>query len=282
MFVHFNGKLMRKAEVVISPDDRGFVFGDGVYEVLSVYKGQYLEEDAHYDRLRHSLSALQIPIPDIDGIKKAVKEVLARNDLTDCPAMVYMQFTRGVAPRRHPFPDEEISPTVYITAKPYTPPFELWAHGVEVILWPDQRWGRCDIKSLNLLANVLASQQAKQAGAYDAILHCEGVITEGSHTGVCGVMDGVVYTHHLTRQILPSVTRSLVVKLCPVLGIPLKEEPTPLTMLPQLEELMVLGTTTEVMPVIKVDDQIIGDGKPGPVTRRLQKAIREMVLKDQN
>jgi len=278
MWVYYNGIVLKKEQVCISPDDRGFLFGDGVYEVLSVYKGHYLAEEAHYARLKRSLSALRIPIPDLDGIKTAVKEVLARNHLSGGPAMVYLQFTRGVAPRRHAFPDGELSPTVYITAKLYTPPVDLWAKGVKVILLPDLRWGRCDIKSLNLLPNVLASQQAKEAGAYEALLHRDGVITEGSHSSACGVLNGVLYTHPLADHILPGTTREIVVHLCHSLDIPVQEKAISLRMLQQLDELMVLGTTTEVMPVVRVEDQVVKDGAPGPVTRRLQKAMRDMVL----
>ena len=278
MWVYYNGELMPKENVIISPDDRGFYFGDGVYEVLSVYKGHYLAEEAHYTRLRNSLTALRIPVPDIEDIKLAVKNLLARNELTAGPAMVYTQFTRGVALRWHAFPDEKLSPTIYITAKPYTPPLDLWANGVKVILHPDLRWGRCDIKSLNLLPNVLASQHAKEEGAYDAILHKDDVVTEGSHTGVCGVKDGVLYTHPLGNSILPSVTRWLVLQLCGELGIPYVERAISLELLPRLDELMVLGTTTEVMPAVRVGDNLVGNGTPGPVTRQLQQAVRELVL----
>jgi D-alanine transaminase len=277
MWVYYNGSLLPKEDVCISPDDRGFYFGDGAYEVLSVYKGRYLAENAHYDRLRHSLEALRIPIPDVTSIKSAVHKVLDKNKLLDSPAMVYMQFTRGAAPRRHAFPDEELAPTVYITAKSYIPPEELWQKGVKVILLPDQRWGRCDIKSLNLLPNVLASQAAKEAGAYDAVLHRDGVIIEGSHTGVCGVLEGVLFTHPLQSCILPSVTRMLVVQQCQRLNIPCQETAIKLEELSHLDELMVLGTTTEVMPVVRVGDQAVGNGKPGPITRRLQQALKELV-----
>jgi D-alanine transaminase len=149
---------------------------------------------------------------------------------------------------------------------------------VKVILQPDLRWGRCDIKSLNLLPNVLASQAAREQGAYDAILQRDGVITEGSHTGVCGVMGGTVYTHPRNHRILASVTRELVIESCSRLGIPLVQQAISLEKVPRLDELMVLGTTTEVMPVVRVGDQIVGEGRPGPVTRRLQNALREMVL----
>lgn len=280
MWVYFNGTMMKKENVCISPDDRGFVFGDGVYEVLSVYQRRFLAEEAHYERLVHSLTELRIPLPDLAVLKAAVKDVCCANNLLEGPAMVYMQFTRGVAPRRHAFPDQELAPTVYITVKGYTPPEKQWAEGVNVILTPDLRWGRCDIKSLNLLPNVLASQLAKEAGAYDALLYKDGVIREGSHTSVCGVMDGALYTHPLTDCILPGITRSLVVELCEDLGIPIEREAIPVDALSRLEEMMVLGTTTEVMPVVRVGDQVIGDGTPGPVTRQLQQALRKLVLQD--
>ncbi len=278
MWVYYNGTIMPKDQVAISPDDRGFLFGDGVYEVLGANQGHFLAEDAHYDRLVHSLSALRIPIPDLNAIKTAVGALLERNALLKKPAKVYMQFTRGVAPRGHAFPDTAIPPTVYITVTAYVPPVFNWLHGVKAILLPDLRWGRCDIKSLNLLPNVLASQQAKEVGAYDAILHRDGVITEGSHTCVCGVRNGVVFFHPLSPHVLPSITRALVIQLCQTEGIPVKEKAIRLSTLPHLDELMLLGTTTEVMPVIEIDGKPVGSGIPGPLTHRLQQAFRTLVL----
>ena len=165
-------------------------------------------------------------------------------------------------------------PTVYVTARAFTPPDALLANGAKIILVPDTRWGRCDIKSLNLLPNVLASQQAQEAGAYDAVFVRDGAALEGSHTSFAAVFDGTLVTHPLTPHILPGVTREVVLDLCRELGIPTREAPIEAATLRDADELMLLGTTTEVMPVVQVDDWTVRDGRPGEITRRLQKALR--------
>lgn len=277
MIVYFNGEFMPKEEVCVSPDDRGFLFGDGVYEVFLVCKGQIFEAEAHFARLAYSLDGLTIPAPDMDELRDALDVLIERNELTDQNAKLYVQITRGVAPRDHAYPDAPIRPTVYASATPTTLRIQEWASGVQAILVPDIRWTRCDIKSLCLLPNIMASQQAKEAGAYEAIFVREGVITEGSHTTICAVFDGTLITHPLTQHILGGVTRQVVLRLCRELEIPYEERAIPAAGLEIADELMVLGTTTGVMPVTLVDGLKIGDGQPGPVTRQLQAALGELL-----
>jgi D-alanine transaminase len=277
MIAYYNGAFMLQEKVCISPEDRGFLFADGVYEVMLAVQGRLFQADAHFARLERSLNGLSIPAPDLNDLQAALKTLPARNELDRTDAKVYTQITRGVAPRGHAFPDEPVAPTVYASTVPYAPPEEQWRAGVRAILVPDLRWARCDIKSLALLPNVLASQQAKEAGVYEAIFVREAVITEGSHTTVCGVFDGEVVTHPLTHHILGGVTRQVVLGLCKALAIPYREAPIDQADLAHADELMVLGTTTGVMPVIEVDDRAIGDGEPGPVTVRIQAALRELV-----
>jgi D-alanine transaminase len=279
MIVYFSGAFIPKEDVRISPDDRGFTFADGVYEVICAYNGQLFKLEEHLRRMERSLQALRIAGLDVSGLGEVVGEVLRRNDLERADAKLYLQVTRGVAPRRHAFPDEVISPTVYASAVPYRLPEEKWAQGVRVILVPDLRWSRCDVKSVALLPNVLASQQAKEAGAYEALFVREGVITEGSHTSFCGVFDGMLVTHPLNNRILTGITRGIVLDLCRELGIPFQESPIGEGDLHRASELMVLGTTTGIMPVVTVDDWPVGDGRPGPTTRRLQRAFREMAIR---
>ncbi len=273
MIVYFNGRFVPKDEVCISPDDRGFLFADGVYEVICAFDNRLFMADAHYRRLSRSLEELRIPSPDLEVLRPAVASLLARNELEQGGAKLYIQITRGVASRGHAFPDEPVPPTVYATAIPYSPPEEAWETGVRAILVPDLRWARCDIKSLMLLPNVLASQSAKEAGAYDAILVRDGTITEGSHTSVCAVFDGRLVTHPLTHRILGGVTRDVVLDLCRELDILVRERPIREDELDRAEELMLLGTTTGVMPVVEIDALTVGDGRPGPVTLRLQRAL---------
>jgi D-alanine transaminase len=275
MIVYFNGAFGPKSQVRISPDDRGFLFGDGVYEVVRACRGRLFAADAHVERLARSLRALEIEGVAARRMVDVAIELLARNGLDRGEAKVYFQVTRGAAPRRHAFPDPPVPPTVYATANAVTLPKAQWRDGVKVILVPDTRWGRRDIKSLNLLPNVLASQRARAAGAYDAVfVGDDGVVTEGAHTSVAAVFDGVLVTHPLTPRVLPGVTREVMLDLCARLGIPVDERPIPVARVRQAQELMLLGTTTEVMPVVRVEEDAVGAGAPGPVTRRLQGALR--------
>jgi D-alanine transaminase len=273
MTVYFNGEFVDKDDVSISPDDRGFVFGDGVYEVMRADRGRFFRMDAHVRRLRRSLREIRLDGVDLEALRGAVEQLLPRNGLDDRRAKVYLQITRGAAPRRHAFPPPSTEPTVYARASVNEPPTEKWEQGVKVILRPDQRWARCDIKSLNYLPNVLANQAAMEADAYEAVFVREGFVTEGSHSSVLAVFDGTVCAHPLTNRLLPSITRDAVLSLCRDLGIPVEETPVPAADLPEADELMVLGTTTGVMPVVQVEDWAVGDGTPGAVTRKLQAAF---------
>lgn len=276
MTVYFNGAFVDKEDVSISPDDRGFVFGDGVYEVLRAEKGQLFQADAHFQRLRRSLREIEIQGVDVDALREAVSSLLYHNDLQDGHAKVYLQVTRGAAPRRHAFPEASTDPTVYATASAHEPPVEKWKTGVSTILYPDRRWARCDIKSIALLPNVLASQAAMEQEAFEAILVREGFVTEASHSTVLAVFDDTVVTHPLTNRLLPSTTRRLALRLCDRHDIPVEEMPIPEADLPDVDELMLLGTTTGVMPVVQVDDWAVGNGTPGAVTRELQAAFQEL------
>ncbi|MCU0522813.1 MAG: D-amino acid aminotransferase [Anaerolineae bacterium] len=278
MIVYFDGSFMPKDEVRISPDDRGFLFGDGVYEVLHAWDGHLFEPEAHFARLEHSLAALRIGFHDLDGLRFTMDQLLRLNALMHGAARVYCQITRGAAHRDHAFPDPAVPPTVYVAVEPYAPPIALWETGVPAITVADIRWGRCDIKSLNLLGNILATQEAKEAGAYDAILVRDGVVTEGSHTGVCAVFDGTVVTHALTPEILGSVTRDFVLRSCRDLGTACAEREIPVASLYEADEVMLLGTTSGIMPVIEIDGRAIGSGCPGPVTRRLQEVLHSRML----
>mgnify|MGYP006281154617 CR=1 FL=1 len=276
MTVYFNGAFVDKEEVSISPDDRGFVFGDGVYEVIRAEQGQLFQGDAHFARLQRSLNEVRIQGIDVEEIREDVHTLLYHNDLQDRRAKVYLQITRGAAPRRHAFPEEPVEPTVYARATPHEPPVEKWENGVSVILQPDHRWARCDIKSTALLPNVLANQEAMERGAYEALLVRDGVVTEGSHSTVVGVFGETVMTHPLTHRVLPSVTRGVVLDLCRDLNIPVDENPIPESSLLDADELILLGTTTGVMPIVEVEDRPVGDGTPGPITRDLQAAFRAL------
>lgn len=277
MIVFFDGQFLPKDEVRISPDDRGFLFGDGVYEVVRVCGGRPFLMGEHLRRLRYSLGEVRISLTQVETLHDIARELIRRNDLAQGEASIYIQVTRGVAPRNHAFPTEPTAATLYVTASPFLPRPEKWEAGVAVILVPDIRWARCDVKSLALLPNVLASQAAKEQGAEEAIFVRDGFLTEGAHTNVCAVIEGDVVTHPATNRILAGITRGLVLELCAELGIPYRERPIAADALGAAQEMMILGTTTEIMPVVEVDGRPVGDGRPGPVTRQLQGAFRARV-----
>jgi D-alanine transaminase len=276
MIVYYNGEYMPKEEVKLSPDDRGFLFADGIYEVIRAYPGHLFAVEAHLQRMRYGLRELRIKPPQLDFRALAVK-LLQDNHLDNSEALVYFQITRGAAPRLHTFPPDTVQPTIYAYASAFHPPQEKWDSGVKVILTPDIRWTRCDIKSISLLPNVLANQQAEENGAYEAVFVRNGLVTEGSRTNFCGVLEGQLVTHPKGPYILPGITRDVVLALCRDLSIPVREYPILEQELKKADELMLVGTTTEIMPVVQVNDWPVGNGQPGPVTRKLQQRFRERI-----
>ena len=275
MVVYLNGEFLPKSEATISPDDRGFLLADGVYEVTRSYDGHLFAWDRHLARLERSLDELQIQQPRVDFTQLSY-DLLAKNNMVG-DATVYLQVTRGVAPRVHAFPKGDVTPTVYGYTAPFAPAPDKWAKGIDAITLPDMRWARCDIKSVALLPNVLAQQRAQDAGVEETILIRDGVVTEGGHTSVCGVFDGTLCTHPDSNYILPGITRGIVLELCEKLGIPIRLFPILESRLSDVDELMILGTGSEVMPVVEVNGKMVGDGKPGPVTMQLQRAYKEMI-----
>jgi D-alanine transaminase len=276
MIVYFNGNLIPKENVQISPDDRGFLLADGVYEVICSYGGRIFMLEAHFARLERSLRELGIQGTDLAGLKNGVAELIQANDLDSSDARIYIQITRGAAPRTHVFPGSDTPATVYAAASPFQRPVEKRKHGIKAILVSDIRWTRCDIKSIALLPNVLASQRAKEADAAEALFIRDGAVTEGAHTNFCAVFAERLITYPKTQHILGGITREIVLGLCSELGIPSEERPILESLVREADELLITGTTTEIAPVVQVDDWQVGDGKPGPITRRLQKAFLEL------
>ena len=277
MITYFNGEFLPKEAVRISPDDRGFLFADGAYEVIRAYKGNLFRLTAHLQRLQNSLHGLGITVPYIKELQDVAVQLIECNDLASGDAALYIQVTRGVAPRTHSFPPGDTPPTVYMSAWPFHASPERLEYGVRVILVPDIRWSRCDIKSVALLPNVLASQQATENDAYEAVFVRDGIVTEGSHANFAAVFNGHLVTHPKTNHILPGITRQVVLQLCEELDLPYRESPISETELRGAHELMLLGTTTEVMPIVQVDDWPVADGQPGPITKTLQQAFRQLV-----
>ncbi|MBI2614861.1 MAG: aminotransferase class IV [Gemmatimonadetes bacterium] len=271
--VYFNGNYLPQDEVRVSPEDRGFVFGDGVYEVIRSYQGQLFALDAHLARMRSGVCELAINGADVDALGDVSAELIKRNHLTAGDATVYLQITRGTAPRAHFFPDPPVRPTVYAQAGRFTPKGDP-AKGIATITVPDIRWARCDIKTVQLLPNCLANQRARASGAQEALFVRDGVVLEGSHSSLFFVFGEEVRTAPKNNYILPSITRDIVLDLCRTAGIPAREAPVFTHELPRATESFLAGTTVEVMPIVRIDGWGLGDGKPGPVTRRLQELFR--------
>lgn len=273
---NLNGIQLPLAEVKVSALDRGFLFGDAVYEVLRVYQGKPWLENEHFARLDRSLGALRIRGVDLARLRRRMHETIAAGPFRE--ATVYIQVTRGSAPRAHAFP-AQATPLELLFVQEFVDPYsEARRTGADVITHPDLRWDRCDIKSTNLLGNVLAMQAAKEAGCLEAILYLpDGTVTEGTHTSLFGVLHGTLLTAPNSNEILPGITRGLVMRLAQRSGVPIEEHTLTRGNLGEVTELFLTGTSTEVMPIVRVDGRPVADGQPGQVTRRLQKAYAEAV-----
>ena len=270
--VYLNGAFVDRADAKVSVDDRGFVFGDGVYEVTRSRDGVLLEVDRHVRRFQRSMAGLELRCPPIDLPALSLR-LLRDNGLARGEATVYWQITRGAAPRAHWFPPAGTPVTVYASASPFTAPNEKRATGVGTIVLADQRWARCDLKTVNLLPNVLAKQKAVAAGVHEALLQRDGVVMECAASNFFGVIDGVIRTHPRTNYILPGITREVVLELAVELGIPVREEPMLVDDLSRMSESFLTGTTNDVMPVVTIDGRMVGDGRPGPIAGRLFSAL---------
>jgi D-alanine transaminase len=271
-----NGRFVPLEEATVSVEDRGFQFGDGIYEVIRSYHGKPFQLEAHLARLERSAKALDLPMPwTLSQWAAHVQEGVKRAGYPE--SKVYLQLTRGAAPRDHAFPADS-KPTAVMTVrelKPMDPARQ--AAGVTVMTMDDWRWGRCDIKSVNLLPNVMARQKATQAGAFEALFVRDGQVTEGAVSNVMLVKSGRVLTAPEGEQILSGVTRTLVLELARKEGLPVEERFVSREELLHADEVFLTSTTIEILPVIRVDGQPVGAGTPGPVTQRLQAAFRRLV-----
>jgi D-alanine transaminase len=269
MIVYFNDKYIPHDEVKISPFDRAFLFSDGVYEALRTYNGKLFRLNDHLERLKYSLQQLEIPFKDFDLIESVCTKLVDINKIkTDYSA--YIQISRGVSfPRTHHY-DGNLIPNVFAFVKPIKDNKIEKNIGVKVILEKDLRWLRCDIKSTSLLPAVMANQNAIGNNAYEGILFRDDFITEGSHTTFFAVKENKIFTAPLSNYILNGITRKVVLELCKENKIDVCEEYINVNELKSFNEFFITGTTTEVTPIIQIDDWIVGDGKPGILTRNIQ------------
>ena len=276
MIAYFNGKFMPKAAIAISPDDRGFLFADGLYEVIRSYGGNLFQMEAHLARLVRGMDYLRLNTDGFGDLEEICNRLLEENELTDAEALIYIQVTRGAPPQRlHHFPDADTPLTVYASAQPFTPNPDIQELGLSVTLVPDQRWARCDLKTVGLTANVLAAQHAREKGVFEALFVRDGCVMEGSKTSFLIVSQGKVVAPPLTNYILGSVTRQVVEFLCGEENIPFVARPIYQDRVSEADELILAGTTFDVAPITTV----IGFEKKwaiGPVTRKLQSAFQKM------
>lgn len=274
---NLNGTIQPLAKVMIPALDRGFLFGDAVYEGMHAVGGKVRFFDRHLARLERSLRELRIGPIDLQRLRGRIEDTLRQGEFAE--AFIYVQVTRGAGPTRaHYFPPGA-TPTEFFFVEEFKDPYgPLRETGVAVVTQPDIRWHRCDVKSTNLLGNVLAFQAAKEQGGYEALLiRPDGTITEGARTSFFAVVDGRLRTGPLTPEILPGVTRGVVLELIRQLQLPVEERHLMRDELPRVQELFLTGTTAEVLPITTVDGHPVTDGKPGAMTKRLQAALREYV-----
>ena len=260
---------------MISIEDRGFQFGDGVYEVIRVYGGMPFRLHAHFSRLAHSAQALAIPLNfEAKDWETFIHEGLRQSTYSECK--VYIQVTRGVAPRDHLFP-EMSDPTIVMTFREMVDLSSLFQHGVSVVTRPDLRWAWCSVKSVNLLPNILAKQQAHDAGAFEALFIRDGLVMEGTSSNVVLVKDGALLTPALSGQLLAGVTRQVVLGLASDNGHIVDERTIREEELKQTDELFLIGTSIEVLPVTSLDGALVGNGAPGVVTKQIQKKFQDLI-----
>ena len=268
--VYLDGKLLPVEQARVSVQDRGFLLADALYESTPVYDGRPFLLERHLERLAQGLAELRIPF-EISALEPVHDQLIAANDLaSQALGYVYIQVTRGVAPRSHAFPAPAPSPTVYACTGAVERPSEAqWARGFTAVTVPDRRWARVDIKTTALTANVLAQQAAVEAGATDAIFVRDGMVMEGTHNNLFAVAGGVLLTAPATNYILHGITRGYVIELARELGYRVEERALSVEQLRAADEVFFTGTTTEVRPTVAVDGQPIGAGSPGPVSRAL-------------
>ena len=269
---YVNGRYVPQRDAAVNIEDRGYQFGDGVYEVVHLYDGRFIDEDRHLDRLERSLREMKLAMPmSRAALRHVLAEVARRNRVTE--GLLYMQVTRGVARRDHVFPSKPVPPAIVVTVKriaAYPTDVDKWA--AAAITHPDLRWARCDIKTVNLLPNCLARQAAKEQGAIEAILYDEGtrMVNEGAATTFWIVDEhGVIRTRHLDHVILPGCTRGALMAELAQEGIAFEERAFSMDELAKAREAFITSATSFVKPIVKVDGAPVGDGKVGPVVRRL-------------
>ena len=278
MIAYLNGKYQQADACTISPLDRGFLFGDGVYEVLPVYHGAIFRCDDHLRRLNHSLDSIGIDNPQTDNQWKAIfSELISRCGLSELS--IYLQISRGPAPMRLHIPTDDIHPTVFAMTMPARATFDQeLKQGVSVMTTDDIRWARCDIKSTNLLANVMLSMQTQSRRCHEAIMIHEGYVTEGASSNIFIVTEGRLSTPPLSNKILPGITRQVVMEMARLLRVSCKEKALTHEDLLHADEIWLTSSTRNIVPVTCVDEQKIGDGTPGDLWQKFSAILMRLSI----
>lgn len=274
--VYLNGQKVDYENAKISIEDRGFQFGDGLYEVIHVYNKRFFHLDRHLARLQQGAEEIYLNLDfGLSNLENICRRAVKESGYDD--ALVYIQVTRGSAVRQHAFPHNTSCTWLVIVRECKGNPPEFYENGVTCITVPDERWGRCNIKTVQLLANCIAKEKAKRAGAFEAIFHKDGSVIEGSSSNVFIVKDNKLITHPADNKILNGITRGVVLEIATREKLEYAEQVFSLDELFDADEIFLTGTTTEIMPVVKVDGKIIGDGVPGSLTRLLQKYYKKYI-----
>ncbi|MBC1234689.1 D-amino-acid transaminase [Listeria booriae] len=279
MKVLVNNQLIERVEAKIDIEDRGYQFGDGVYEVVRAYNGKFFTYEEHIDRLYASANKIDLVIPfEKAELRELLEGLLKANNIGT--GNVYLQVTRGIqSPRNHVVPEFPLEGVLTASASEVPRDTTLFEQGRKAILEEDVRWLRCDIKSLNLLGNTMAKNKAHQAGAFEAILHRGEEVTEGSATNAYIIKDGTLMTHAADNLILSGITRQVILKVARDIGVPVAETGFTLTDLATADEVFISSTTIEVTPIIEIDGKQVRDGKRGPITKKIHDAFTAEVLR---
>lgn len=274
--VLLNESFVEEQEAKIAYNDRGYNFGDGIYEYVRIYDNKLFTAKEHFERLLRSASEIGLDLNHtVESLTTLVREFAQVNQVTN--GGVYIQVTRGAAPRDHAFPTPSVEPVLTGFVKSYDRPYKALEEGVSVVTTEDIRWLRCDIKSLNLLGNVLAKEYATKYNAEEAIQHRGDIVTEGASSNVYAIKDGVVYTHPANNFILNGITRRVIQWVCEDENIEFNEEPFTIDFLKSADEVIISSTSVEVMPVVLIDGEPVADGKVGRITRQLQKGFEKYI-----
>lgn len=274
---YFNGEMVESGAKVVSLDDRGYCFGDGVYEVVRVYNGRAFAFSYHQDRLYRSMREMDIPVRmPPDELQELHEIMIEQSEITD--GYIYLQITRGVTPRHHAFERSKLEPQMYMFIKPITTDLGALQEGVKAITLLDERWARVDIKTLNLIPNILAQTKAEKKGAYTAILVRDGIVTEGATSNVFVMKDGVCYTHPANHHILKGITRQLVVtRVAPTAGITIIEREFDEAFLKDADEIFFTDTIGGIIPITTLNREPVGDGKPGKAAKVLAEQLQHLM-----